>query len=150
MIRILRELRLIPVVLLATACLAALKLLGLLLDGGYILADLDPNMVDRPIHVDRDLATGATTVADNKITLPQSQASWAQQMLGYPDITGSVPSDKPAEKSPEGPPAAPAKIEKQPEGRIVELNPKPAPSPSERAILERLQERRQELESRGL
>ena len=87
MIRILRELRLIPVVLLATACLAALKLLGLLLDGGYILADLDPNMVDRPIHVDQDLSTGATTVADNKITLPQSQASWARQMFGYPDPT---------------------------------------------------------------
>jgi flagellar motility protein MotE (MotC chaperone) len=145
MIRILRELRLIPVVLLATACLAALKLLGLLLDGGYILADPDPNVMDRPIHVDRDLSTGETTVADNKITLPQSQPSWAQQMFGYPDITGSVPADKPAEKGS----AAPAKPEKQPEGRVIELNAKPAPSPSERAILERLQERRQELDSRG-
>ena len=141
MIRILRELRLIPVVLLATACLAALKLLGLLLDGGYILADPDPTMLDRPIHVDRDLSTGATTVVDNKITLPEQQLSWAQQMFGYPDITGSVPGEKRA--------AAPAKPEKQPEGRVIELNAKPAPSPSERAILERLQERRQELDSRG-
>lgn len=149
MIRFLRELRLIPVVLLATASLAALKLLGLLLDGGYILSDLDPGTVDRPIHVDRDIATGTTTVADNKITLPQSEPSWAQQMFGYPDVTGALPAEQQAEKSPKRPPGPPARPEKQPDGRVVQLDAKPAASPSERAILERLQARRQELDSRG-
>ena len=35
MIRLLREFRLIPVVLIATGCLFALKIVGLMLDGGY-------------------------------------------------------------------------------------------------------------------
>jgi flagellar motility protein MotE (MotC chaperone) len=149
MMRWVRELRLIPVVLVATASLAALKLLGLFLDGGYLLTDIDLAAVDRPIHVERDIATGAATVTSNKLSLPQSGASWAQQALGYPDITGSVAAEKQAEKNVErATGAAPAKPEKQPDGRVIDLATKPA-SPTERAILERLQERRQELESRG-
>ena len=37
MMRYVREFRLIPVVLLATACLFALKVSGLFFDGGYTL-----------------------------------------------------------------------------------------------------------------
>jgi hypothetical protein len=71
-------------------------------------------------------------------------------VLGYPDITGSVAAEKQAEKNAErATGAAPAKPAKQPDGRVVQLDTKPAASPAERAILERLQERRQELESRG-
>jgi flagellar motility protein MotE (MotC chaperone) len=161
MMRFVRELRLIPVVLLATASLAALKLLGLLLAGGYLLTDIDVATVDRPIHVESD-ATGAATVADNKISMPQSDPSWARQVLGFPDITGSTAADRQAERNvqrnaerdadrtgntekpvPTKPPPKP------PDGKVIELDAKPAPSPSERAILERLQERRQELDSRG-
>jgi flagellar motility protein MotE (MotC chaperone) len=150
MIKFLRELRLIPVVLLATASLAALKFLGLLLDGGYILNDPDLNEMDRPIHVDRDLSTGTATVVDNKISLPQAGSSWAQQVFGYPDVTGTLPAEKQAEKNVERMGGAPpTKPEKQPDGRLVGVDDKPAPSPSERAILERLQERRQELDSRN-
>jgi len=149
MMRWVRELRLIPVVLLATAGLAALKLLGLVLDGGYLLTDIDVAAMDRPIHVERDSDTGATTATNNKLSLPQSGLSWAQQVLGYPDITGSVAAEKQAEKNAERATGAPpAKPEKQPDGRVIDLATKPA-SPAERAILERLQERRQELESRG-
>jgi flagellar motility protein MotE (MotC chaperone) len=148
MMRLLREFRLIPVVLLATASLAALKLLGLLLDGGYLLTDVDVARMDRPIHVDRDLSTGATTAADNKISIPQPQGSWAKWMMGFPDITGSVPGDKAEEKKGAGI-TLPAKPVKAPDGKVVELDAKPAASPSERAILERLQERRQELDSRN-
>jgi flagellar motility protein MotE (MotC chaperone) len=149
MMRWVRELRLIPVVLLASASLAALKLLGLVLDGGYLLTDIDLAAMDRPIHVERDIETGAATVASNKLSLPQSGPSWAQQVLGYPDITGSVAAEKQAEKNAERAAGAPpAKPEKQPDGRVIDLATKPA-SPAERAILERLQERRQELESRG-
>ena len=104
--------------------------------------------MDRPIHVDRDPATGAATVADNKISMPQSGPSWAQQMLGYPDVTGTLPAEKQAEKNIERVGGTRQKPDKQPDGRVVELPRQAAPSPSERAILERLQERRQELESR--
>jgi len=166
MMTFVRELRLIPVVLLATTSLAALKLMGLLLDGGYLLNDVDAAAMDRPIHVERDITTGAVTVVDNKISMPQSDPSWARQMLGYPDVTGSAAAERqvarnaergaPRDGEPTGnsggghsdkPP--PAKPEKPPDGKVVQLDTKPAPSPSERAILERLQERRQELDTRG-
>jgi len=150
MMRYVREFRLIPVVLLATASLAALKLLGLLMDGGYLFADVDVNKVDRPIHVDRDIATGAATVPNNKLAMGSSGSSWAQQMFGFPDVTGSIAAEKQATKNVERTDATVApKPEKPPDGKVVELDAKPAPSRSERAILERLQERRQELESRG-
>jgi len=161
MMKHVRELRLIPVVLLATASLAALKLLGLLLDGGYLLTDLDLATVDRPIHVESDAATGVATVADNKISMPQSGPSWARQVLGFPDVTGSTAAERQMERNAarnsdrtgNSPGAsekpAPAKPAKPPDGRVVELDTKPAPSPSERALLERLQERRLELDSRS-
>jgi flagellar motility protein MotE (MotC chaperone) len=169
MMRFVRELRLIPVVLLATASLAALKLLGLLLDGGYLLTDLDLATIDRPIHVECD-AAGAATVADNKISMPRSDASWARQVLGFPDITGSMAAERQvgrnlerssernlqrsaerdADRTGETDKPLPSKPPpKPPDGKVIELDTKPAPSPSERAILERLQERRQELDSRG-
>jgi flagellar motility protein MotE (MotC chaperone) len=191
MMKFVREFRLIPVVLLATVSLAALKLLGLLLDGGYILTDLDYTPPERPITV-----PGKVVAADNKVTMPLPGAAWAQQMLDLPDvnlpelnlpeITGSAAADRqaarnaarnaaknaeptgtsPAGTAPVGPsatgssatgssaaaqPAAapPPRGEKPPDGKVIELEAKPAPSASERAILERLQERRQELDSRA-
>ncbi len=39
MIRFARDFRLIPIVLLATICLFALKVSGLVFDGGYTLAE---------------------------------------------------------------------------------------------------------------
>ncbi len=147
MMRLVREFRLIPVVLIATASLAALKLTGLLLDGGYLFADVDFATVDRPIHVDRDIATGAVTIATNKVSMPQSGPSWAQQVLGYPDVTGSVASQKPPEKG--AAPETEKPPEKQPEGKTIDLNAKTPTSPSERALLQHLQERRQEIETRG-
>jgi flagellar motility protein MotE (MotC chaperone) len=144
-----RELRLIPVVLLAIASLAALKLLGLLLDGGYILSDIDVDSLDRPIHINRDAATGGALVTENKIIMPQSGSSWAQQMFGFPDMTGSVAAEQQAQKNATRSGVAPAPPQPQPEGRVIDPDAKPAPSPSERAILERLQERRQQLDTRG-
>jgi flagellar motility protein MotE (MotC chaperone) len=149
MMRLIREFRLIPVVLLATASLAALKVLGLMLDGGYLLTDVDVGRVDRPIRVERDPETGATTVANNKVAVVEPGGSWGRWMLGYPDVTGSVP-EKPAEGGHGGSAInLPPKPVKPPDGKVVQLESKPAASPSERAILERLQERRQELDSRG-
>ena len=165
MMKYVREFRLIPVVLLATASLAVLKLLGLLLDGGYLLTDLDPSTLDRPIRVETDPATGAV-IAANKIIVPQPDPPWAQQVIGFPEITGSAPADRQVERNlqrnlernaertgaspgkPE-PTPLPGRNEKPPDGKLIALDTKPAPSPSERAILERLQERRQELDSRS-
>jgi flagellar motility protein MotE (MotC chaperone) len=168
MMRWVREFRLIPVVLLATASLAALKLLGLLLDGGYLLTDVDVSTYDRPIHLDRDPETGAVAATDNTMPPAVPERTWAKWMVGLPDVTGSVPSyrpvdgdrtgaagepakpaEKPAEKTAEKPAEKPERPPKTPDGKVVDLNRKPQASASERAILDRLSERRQELDQRG-
>jgi flagellar motility protein MotE (MotC chaperone) len=119
-----RDIRVIPVVLVAIFGLVVLKVAGLVIDGGYVF--YEPNQ--------------------------QGKRSWAQENLGYPggakvdpgDITGSVKK----EEAPK--PAAPASEAAKPDGVVVfpEQNPQLV-SPSERAILERLQARRQELEQRA-
>jgi len=119
---LLRDIRIVPVLLIAACCLAVLKISGLLLEGGYILND----------------------------DAPQPR-SWAQETLGFPapgkapdisDITGSVEANKePVVAAPE---AAPI-----PDGKVVYPDPNPPVSASERAVLERLQSRRQELDTRA-
>src|ERR1700759_981772 len=126
-----RNIRVIPVVLVAVAILAVLKIAGLVIDGGYVF----------------NYAPQQRTQA--------ARPSWAQSMLGYPgapkidpnDVTGSVHGEPKEAKKEEAPkPAAP---DTKPEGVVIhpEENQNPV-SPSERAILERLQARRQELETR--
>jgi len=120
-----RDIRVIPVVLVAIFGLAVLKIAGLVIDGGYVF--------------------------DYQASQP-AKRSWAQDNLAYPspakvdpaDITGSVKK----EEAPK--PAAPATEAPKPDGVVVfpEQNPQSV-SPSERAILERLQARRQELEQRA-
>jgi flagellar motility protein MotE (MotC chaperone) len=119
-----RNVRILPVVLIAIAGLAVLKIAGLVIDGGYVF----------------DYRPQSTT------------SSWAQETLNFPggrktdpaDITGSV--EKPKEEAPK--PAAPEVA--KPEGTVV-YPPEQGQSvsPSERAILERLQARRQEIEARA-
>src|SRR3954466_528136 len=114
-----RNIRVIPVVLVAVAGLATLKVVGLVIDGGYVF-DYQPNTVKK---------------------------SWAQENLNFPtgredpEITGSTHG------APEAPkPAAP---ETRPEGTVVKVEEsQPQVSASERAVLERLQGRRQEIEAR--
>jgi flagellar motility protein MotE (MotC chaperone) len=120
-----RDIRVIPVVLVAIFGLAVLKIAGLVIDGGYVF--------------------------DYQVSQP-AKRSWAQDNLGYPstakvdpaDITGSVKK----EEAPK--PAVPATEAPKPDGVVVfpEQNPQSV-SPSERAILERLQARRLELEQRA-
>ncbi|MGA7809872.1 MotE family protein [Bradyrhizobium sp.] len=122
-----RNIRVIPVVLVAIVCLLILKIAGLVLDGGYVF-DYDPQ---------------------------STQKSWAQDNLNFPggpraepaDITGSVDDKKQPAKDGAPKPAAP---ESKPDGVVLhpEDNQQPV-SPSERAILERLQSRRQELDTRA-
>jgi flagellar motility protein MotE (MotC chaperone) len=119
----LRDIRVIPVVLTAIFGLALLKVAGLVIDGGYVF-DYQPNSTKR---------------------------SWAEESFNFPtgkpdpaDITGSV-HEKPKEAAkPAAVPEAP-----KPSGVVVYPEPNQPVSPSERAILERLQARRQELEARA-
>src|SRR5712671_6536340 len=121
-----RDIRVIPVVLLAIFGLAVLKVAGLVIDGGYVF-DYQPQA---------------------------SKRSWAQETFNFPggartdasDLTGSV-HEKPKEEAPK--PAAPAPEVAKPDGVVVYPDPNQPVSPSERAILERLQSRRQELEARA-
>ncbi len=143
-----RDFRLLPFVLAAIIGLVTLKTLGLLLDGGYIFSE-------------------------RELPPPPKAGSWAQQMFNFPsrggallgdpsDITGSVEEKKDAAKG-EGKPeakaegkaekaAAPAKGAAPPRPTdLAATMPQPgsAVSASERAILERLQDRRQELDTRA-
>ena len=135
----LRDFRRLPMVLFATATLLVLKLGGLILAGGYTLAS------PRAAQADERVRTAAV----------KRDRSWAQDVLGYPDITGSI--DKPPEKDASGGKGDAAKTDpkaekpvdlSKSEGTPVQLE-GPRVSPAERAVLERLQERRQELEQRG-
>jgi flagellar motility protein MotE (MotC chaperone) len=138
-------------------CLFALILADLLLDdnslvGGNAVVDADSGVIR---------ATPDT---------PPSMLSWASQMFNFPDgsgaaptpggaslradrinpdITGSIPEAKPAE-----PKVADAKPnakppDTKPAGTFMSIDGQAPPSGAERAILERLQERRQELDTRA-
>jgi len=191
MIRYFRELRLLPIAMVASTCLLALMAADLLLgrntatnseSGSTSIADATV------VHAGR----GAARPADPK-------QSWAQEMFNFPDpkgapperidlaflpaiaplagdknnadiITGSVTAPG-AEKSekPKGEVSAAAGKEAagkdssakdssakepkepppSPNGTVIPMNATPGPSAAERAILERLQERRQELDKRA-
>jgi flagellar motility protein MotE (MotC chaperone) len=127
-----RDIRVIPVVLVAIFGLAILKIAGLVIDGGYVF----------------DYKPGATG------------NSWAQDTFNFPggkpqennDITGSTGAKKEepaAAKDAHGKPVVAApEVAKPAEAAPPVEQPMPI-SASERAILERLQSRRQELEARA-
>jgi flagellar motility protein MotE (MotC chaperone) len=118
-----RDIRVIPVVLIAIFSLAVLKVAGLVIDGGYVF-DYQPEATKR---------------------------SWAADTLNFPsgkadpaDITGSV-----AAKKEEPKPVIAAPEVAKPDGVVVYPDQNQPVSASERAILERLQSRRLELEARA-
>jgi len=155
--RFLRDFRLIPVVLFATVCLLFLKLTGIVLDGGYTLADFDFSTTLSQIMGEPGQVSPATPATLDEPIAPRPKPSWAQEMFNFPDVTGSIDSDKQTEKKPEKPAiqASPAPATKpapaQPAGggTAVQLDANRPASPAERAILERLGERRQELDARA-
>jgi len=132
-----RDIRVMPVVVVAIFGFAVLKIAGLVIDGGYVF-DYDPQ---------------------------PSQKSWAQDSFNFPtgrtvpggrvdpgggDITGSVDEKKDEKKEEPPKPEPPAVEPSKPEGSVTLPAEGQAPvSASERAILERLQSRRQELEARA-
>ena len=163
MIRQLREFRLIPIVLFATISLFALKSISLLIDGHYALDDsgLDEDITgtvpDAARNAPRKAGSSGKQAGAQSGTQTGTQ-SWAQQMFNYPDVTGSV-EGKPAPKPPAAKGAAPAKgnttgaVPEEPDGKKgwkpVPLESGRAQSAAEIALLERLQERRAELDARA-
>jgi flagellar motility protein MotE (MotC chaperone) len=182
MIRLLREFRLIPIVLIATGALFGLKVIGLFFNGSYLFGS-------RGLQIENGYTIALTSpsqqLASPTVSLetgappPSNKPSWMREMFGFPDVTGSVNSGSSPEKYPvtitgsSAPPAPPAPPPAPKEGASVDKptptqagaknEPKAPPvngtvvpldggrslSAAERAILERLQERRQELDKRA-
>lgn len=175
-VRLLREIRLVPIVLIATIGLFALKTLSLVLDAPYLFENLIATH-----DVDKPVATGTipeTTPEGPMVTAlpaptapPASRRAFARHDgadviepdRSDPDFTGAVtapPKDPVAtgqtpakESGPAANPEAPAKKAAEPVspslvGTKVQLDEHPV-SPAERAILESLQKRRAELDQRS-
>jgi flagellar motility protein MotE (MotC chaperone) len=168
MIRFKRDVRLIPLVLVATASLFLLKVSGLVLDGGYTLgerlagagkSDLTPTTADTIPAVPPIIIAGQE---------PPRPQPWAREMFNFGDVTGSVGGNKAAEPAKEskdkkddkaakeankdatkdtGAAKAPVDPPNSAGGLKVALE--PVTPRGERAILERLSDRRQQLDARG-
>jgi len=179
MMRFIRDLRLVPIALIASACLLGLKAADFMFDEGYFVAS------DNAPAADGDTAVIRTT--PDVVQGSGSPLSWARQMFNFPDgsgaappvpvappsvdnanadITGSVtaaaaaPDDKSGTKGDKaapntapnaltGPPGKDGKEQMPPPGTVIPLNGPGQISGAERAILERLQQRRQELDARA-
>jgi len=177
MIRYIRDLRLIPIALIASACLLTLKIADIALHGSSLFADNAALPGDGNISVTRPMPDGTVP--------PGSNSSWAQQMFSYPgsgttpvssitpiarpemaeadlpDITGSVktepaktgnqPATKPGAEAGSGSAMPPGKATQppQPSGTVIPTDGAALPTGAERAILERLQQRREELDNRA-
>jgi flagellar motility protein MotE (MotC chaperone) len=165
MMRLLRDLRFIPIAVVACTCLLALKAADVLLGDGS--GDSPPADADTVIRTTADVPRPAT-----------SMLSWASQMFNFPDGSGTTASSQVVESFPadrsngditgsvtEQPaahdavadkgdtpvktgPAKPTGADIKPPGTVIPMD-AAAPSGAERAILERLQERRQELDTRA-
>ena len=196
MIRFVRDLRLIPIALLASACLLVIKIADLALDGSRWIAG-----ADAPAH-----GEGVLRHASDLPSRSAGQQSWAQQMFNFPvngetgqagqtgeaprgdlplpraelaranrpaapadngDITGSIAAEpaapaaagaKPALAKAGGekpgadkasPAAGPKEPPKTPDGIVIPIDGAKLPSGAEREILQRLQQRREELDQRA-
>jgi flagellar motility protein MotE (MotC chaperone) len=157
MTRMLRDVRLIPIVLFATISLLALKVSGLVFDGGYTLAERMGARYNSDAQVaNKDSVPEPPRVAmTDRQDKSRSKKSWAQDVFNFKDgrdgdITGSTGAEEkptePALKVSDKPPDPP-KLEVA--GAAIPLEPGRIASPGERAVLERLQTRRQELDTRS-
>jgi flagellar motility protein MotE (MotC chaperone) len=153
MIQLMREFRLVPLVLIAVTCLFVLKVIGLVLEGGYTLGGSSGNDTRRAATI--ETAPGKEPWAKQMFNFPNGKTAPGnsrppERAAGFSDITGSVDA-KPKEKPPEVKPDE-AKKPQEPKptqnGIVIPLDAKPV-SAAERAILERLHERREELEKRA-
>lgn len=158
-----RDLRLIPIALIASACLLTLKTADLVLNGSDLFAR---NRAPRGGEV------SVSRPAPDATNAPGTSGSWAAQMFNFPggnasgslppreslrredlpriaardlaDVTGSI-STSPSS----GAPAADTGSQAAPKPGVIVADGRPVPTGAERAILERLQQRREELDARA-
>ena len=178
LIRLLRDLRLVPIVLVATISLFALKTLGLVLDAGYlfdssgrdtaaITGSTSPNPAapNPPASKPTGSNPSGFKPSGSKpsgVAVKESPAtpSWVQQQrFNFPggthssDITGSSGATPPKEEAPgakgEGATKKAPEPAPVPNGLTVPLDNERPISPAERAVLESLQKRRAELDARA-
>lgn len=147
--RFVRDLRLIPVVALAAAALFMLKISAIVVEGGYTL-------ISSRVALAQGLGAG---VKASDFDLPPPTAledtappkrgnlvrSWVRDIYGPPEYTGSIAAKPDAPAAP----AAPEKAAAPEANTTAPAEPKPSYSAGERAVLESLAQRRQELESRA-
>ena len=162
---VLRDLRLIPAVALAASALFLLKVSAIVVQGGYTLAASHAALAQGLGAGVKPAEVAMPPPAPLEDTAPANRAdprSWVRDIYGPPEYTGSVAA-KPeaaahgaapaAEKSaapahgaaPGGEKSATPEVSNTPPAEVV----KPALTPGERAVLESLQQRRQELETRA-
>lgn len=173
----LRDFRILPLVLIAAGALLLLKSLGLLIDGGYLFAPAaddeivtypqppkdtaDPEPVGSIETAPAEKPASRPSATEIRVTTapsaPSPRLSWAQEMFNFPDVTGAVSGNRGQSPSPtparpdRGPDAQaePAQQAARTTAALPERSEARLPSAAERAILERLQERRRELEARA-
>jgi len=160
-----RDIRLIPIVLIATISLFALKVSGLMFDGGYTLAERLQGRDKSSLQITTRESVPdhpKIVVVDQRVKPDQgAPKSWAQEMFNYNegskrenverDVTGSVGASEPKTA---GPPLktsnkAPDPPKLEVAGASIPMEQGRVNSPGERAVLERLQDRRHELDSRN-
>ncbi|MGH6671058.1 MAG: flagellar protein FlbB [Xanthobacteraceae bacterium] len=174
LMRFIRDVRLLPIALIASACLLALKVADIALDGSRWLAS-----ENAPAATD-----GTTLIRTSPDALQNEKLSWAQQMFNFPGRSGANPAGElppaPADRinaeqailttaNPDitgaiTPPAAgrgakpppPGTATKPgspavtpPDGIVIPTNGPVLPSGAEREILERLAQRREQLDTRA-
>jgi flagellar motility protein MotE (MotC chaperone) len=176
MTRFWRDVRLIPLVLVATISLFGLKVSGLVFDGGYTLGERLAGADKTGLTpTTRDTIPEVTPIIVANRQLPPAQP-WAKEMFNFGgDITGSVGAKKaeePAKKDAKEPKsgeakgakdAKDAKDGKDKDAKTAKAGPvdppktaggvkgnlEPGSPRGERAILRRLSERREQLDARG-
>jgi len=160
-----RDLRLIPVVAVAAAALFVLKTTSIVIEGGYTLiasrAALAQGLGEGNKGYDMPppaaLDDTAPPPRGNRITGGPARVptnSWLREVYAPGEYTGSVAAPKPEAKADPVPtPANGAATTAPANGAAAPAPPveavKPAMTAGERAVLESLQQRRQELETRS-
>jgi len=186
--RYIRDLRLIPIALIASACLLVLKIADIAFDGSRWLSAHDSPVSQDVTSVVHAMPDGTDRTGDKR--------SWAHQMFNFPDgsgeapksdidmaltpaeqaeadrnaqaanpeITGSITAAQTADaaknaaakdaakavaKTAAAPAAAKDGAAAAPGGTVISINGSNLPSGAEREILERLQQRREELDKRA-
>jgi flagellar motility protein MotE (MotC chaperone) len=154
-LRIASDFRLVPIVLLATIALFALKVSGLLFDGGYTLADrLQDRLTAAYPARPRD---DGTEQGQSNGAAPQPWAEAQFKDSNSDDITGSTgKSEKPAETKTAKPEEklqvsdkAPGLPKIEAGGASTTIEPGHINSAGERALIESLQGRREQLDARS-